>query len=283
MKEKITSCIWYNDGAREAAALYCSAFADATVTAQSPIVTVIDVSGHSLTLLDGGPMFKPNPSISFYYICETSEEIDRIWKAFSKEGTVMMELNKYPWNERYGWLSDKFGVSWQFGLGKVSEVGQKIIPSLMFVGNQYGRVDEAIEHYSSIFKNSKVESIMRYGKDRASDQEGKVQYAQVKFYDQKFRLMESAGPHKFNFEEGMSLVINCEDQQEIDYYWNRLTEGGEESMCGWLKDKFGISWQVVPTVLAKLMNDPQKAGKAAKAFMKMRKLNIEEIVKASSA
>ena len=281
MKENITPCLWYNGQAQEAAALYCSVFANAKITAQSPIVTSIDVSGQSFTLLDGGPKYKPNASISFYYICEKEEELNKIWNAFSKEGTVLMPLDKYPWGEKYGWINDKFGISWQIALGKISDVGQKITPCLMFTGKQYGRADEAIAHYSSIFKNVKVDGILRYGANELPDQEGKIKHAQFALNDQKFMIMESAAPHNFTFTEGISLTIHCETQKEIDHYWEKLTESGAESMCGWLKDKFGVSWQIVPNVLDKIMSDPAKAGKAAQAFMSMRKLNIEQIVQAS--
>jgi len=283
MKENITPCLWYNGQAQEAAALYCSVFTDAKITAQSPIVTAINVSGHSITLLDGGPMYKPNPSISFFYICEKEDELNKIWNAFSKEGTVLMPLDKYPWSEKYGWINDKFGISWQIALGNLSDVGQKITPCLMLTDKQYGRADEAIAHYSSIFKNVKVDGILRYGANELPDQEGKVKHAQFALNDQKFMIMESAAPHNFTFTEGISLTIHCETQKEIDYYWEKLTESGAESMCGWLKDKFGVSWQIIPTVLNKIMSDPAKAGKAAQAFMSMRKLNIEQIVQASIA
>jgi predicted 3-demethylubiquinone-9 3-methyltransferase (glyoxalase superfamily) len=281
MKETITPCLWYNGQAKEAAALYCSVFTDAKITAQSPIVTAINVSGHSITLLDGGPMYKPNPSISFFYICEKEDELKNIWTAFSKEGTVLMALDKYPWSEKYGWINDKFGISWQIALGNISDVGQKITPCLMFTGKQYGKADDAIAHYSSIFKNVKVDGILRYGPNELPDREGKVKHAQFALNDQKFMIMESAAPHNFTFTEGISLTIHCETQKEIDYYWEKLTESGAESMCGWLKDKFGVSWQIIPTVLNKIMSDPAKAGKAAQAFMAMRKLNIEQIVQAS--
>jgi len=281
MKEKITPCLWFDGQAKEAATLYCSVFADAKITAQSPIVTAIEVSGQSITLLDGGPIYKPNPSISFYYICEKAEELDRIWKAFSKEGTVLMPLDKYPWGEKYGWINDKYGISWQFSLGKLSDVGQKITPCLLFTGKQYGRAEEALNHYSSIFKNSKVDGILRYGKNESPDEEGKVKHAQFGLNGQKFMVMDSSQPHNFTFSEGVSLTIHCQTQEEIDYYWGKLTESGEESMCGWLKDKFGVSWQVIPTILNKIMSDPAKAGKAAQAFMSMRKFNIEQLVQAS--
>jgi predicted 3-demethylubiquinone-9 3-methyltransferase (glyoxalase superfamily) len=284
MKEKITPCLWFNGQAKEAAALYCSVFAKAKITAQSPIVTGIDVSGQSITLLDGGPMYKPNPSISFYYVCEKAEDVDRIWNAFGKGGQILMPLDKYPWSEKYGWITDKFGISWQVALGKLSDVGQRITPCLMFTGKQYGHAEEAIAYYTSIFEGAKVDGILRYGNNELPDKEGKVKHAQITMKDQKFMLMESAQPHNFVFSEGVSLTVHCESQDEIDYYWQKLTErGGEESMCGWLKDKFGVSWQIIPTVLSKIMGDPAKAGKAAQAFMAMRKLNIEQIVQASIA
>lgn len=284
MKQSITPCLWYNGQAPEAAKLYCSVFANAKITAQSPIVTAIDVSGQSFTLLDGGPMYQPNPSISFYYICETEEELNRIWNAFSKEGTVMMPLDKYPWSEKYGWLADKFGVSWQLALGKISEVGQKITSCFLFTGKQYGRVDEAIAHYAAVFKNTTVDGILRYGANEQPDEQGKVKHAQINLGGEKLMLMESAASHKFTFSEGVSLTVHCENQQQIDYYWENLTSGGgQESMCGWLKDRFGVSWQIIPTMLSKIMSDPAKAGKAAQAFMSMRKLNIEQIVQASIA
>ena len=281
MKEKITPCLWFNGQAKEAATLYCSVFENAKITAQSPIVTAINVSGQNFTLLDGGPMYKPTPAISFYYICEKAEELDRIWNAFSKEGNVMMPLDKYLWAEKYGWIGDKFGISWQLALGKISDVGQKITPCMLFAGKQYGRVDEAITFYSSIFKNTEIDGILRYGANELPDQEGKVKHAQINLNGEKLMLMESAAPHNFTFTEGVSLTIHCETQEEIDHYWGKLTQNGEESMCGWLKDKFGVSWQIIPTILNKIMSDPTKAGKAAQAFMAMRKLNIEQIVQAS--
>jgi predicted 3-demethylubiquinone-9 3-methyltransferase (glyoxalase superfamily) len=281
MKKSITPCIWFNNQAKEAATLYCSAFENAKITAQSPIVTEINVSGQSLVLLDGGPMYQANASISFFYNCKTGAEFDRIWSALGKEGIVLMPADKYPWSEKYGWINDTFGVSWQLSFDSRNQTGEKITPCLMFTGKQYGRVDEAIAHYSSIFKNPSVNGILRYTANESPDQEGKVKHAEIMLNGQKFMLMESAASHNFSFTEGVSLTIYCETQEEIDYYWEKLTQSGKESMCGWLVDKFGVSWQIIPSILGKIMNDPGKAGKAAKAFMAMRKLNIEQIVQAS--
>ena len=275
-KEKITPCLWYNGNAGDAADLYCSIFTNTKITSRSPFVIEINVAGQSLTLLDGGPKYQPNPSISLFYICENENELERIWNELSKEGSVLMPLDKYPWSEKYGWINDKFGVSWQISLGKIDDVGQKLTPCLMFTGKQCGRAEEALHFYSSVFKISKTDGILYEDQNKTL-----VQHAQFALLGQKFMIMDSAAQHKFAFSEGVSLTIHCESQDEIDYYWQKLTENGQESMCGWLKDKFGVSWQVVPDVLENILGDPAKAGKAAKAFMSMRKLDIEQIVQAT--
>ncbi len=275
-KEKISPCLWYNGNAEEAAALYCSVLAETKIMARSPYVIEINVSGQSITLLNGGPKYQPNPSISLFWVCESEKEIEDVWTAFTKEGSVVMPLDKYPWSGKYGWVNDTFGVSWQVALGKVKDVGQKITPCLMFTGKQCGRAEEAMQFYSSVFKVSKTDGILYDERNRKL-----VQHAQFSLLGQKFMVMDSEEHHQFGFSEGVSLTIHCETQEEIDYYWTKLTESGEESMCGWLKDKFGVSWQIVPTILDSIMSDPVKAGKAAKAFMAMRKLVIEQIVQAT--
>ena len=140
--------------------LYCSVFADAKITSRSPYVIEISVSGQKITLLDGGPMYQPNPSISFFNICETENELTRSWDALTKEGSVLMPLDTYPWSKKYGWVTDKFGVSWQLSLGNLEDVGQKITPCLMFTGKQCGRAEEALQFYSSVFKISKTDGIL---------------------------------------------------------------------------------------------------------------------------
>lgn len=274
-KEKITPCLWFNGNAEEAAGLYCSVFSGAKITARSPFVVELNVQGQGFTLLDGGPKYQPNPSISFYTICETEKELNHIWQQFTEEGHVLMPLANYPRSEKYGWLSDKYGVSWQLALGKISDVGQKITPCLMFCGKQCGRAEEAMNFYSGVIKNSKTDGIVYNSQNTEL-----TEHAQFALMGQKFMVTDSA-EYSFDFSEGVSLTIHCETQDEIDDYWNQFTQDGEESMCGWLKDKFGVSWQIVPSVLESIMKDPAKAGKAAEASMTMRKLDIEQIVQAT--
>ena len=150
----------------------------------------------------------------------------------------------------------------------------QIIPCLWFEN----QAEEAVNFYVSVFRNSKIENISRYGKEGFEihgQQEGSVLTVDFEINGQRFTAL-NGGP-MFKFTEAISFQVFCDTQQEIDHYWNKLTEnGGEESYCGWLKDKYGISWQIVPAVLPDLMKDPEKSGRVTKVFLQMRKFDIEK-------
>jgi len=152
---------------------------------------------------------------------------------------------------------------------------QKITPFLWF-DNQ---AEEAMNFYVSIFKNSKTLSCTRYG-DAGPGPKGTVLVASFELDGQEFMAL-NGGP-RFKFTEAVSFVVNCETQAEIDEMWGKLSEGGEESQCGWLKDKFGLSWQVVPPILSKLMQDkdPQKSNRVMEALLKMKKIDIATLQRA---
>ncbi len=274
MKGKLYPCLWFDGKAKEAATYYSSVFENSRIISENSLVVFFELDGMQFMGLNGGPQFKINPSISFFVFGDSAEDIDKKWKHLSDGGSVMMPLDKYPWNEKYGWCQDKFGVNWQLMMNPGAE--QKIVPSFMFTQHQSGRAEEAINFYTSIFKNSKVEMISRYEKGEG-DVEGHIKHARFTLNGQSFAAMESSGPHAFIFNEGISLVVPCDNQEEIDYYWNKLTEGGEESQCGWLKDKFGVSWQIVPAILGRLMSDPEKGKRVMDVVMKSIKFNIEEL------
>lgn len=274
MKNQLYPCLWFDGKAKEAATYYSSAFEKAKILSENPLVVMFELDGMKFMGLNGGPQFKINPSISFFVYCKSAEEIEKKWNHLSGGGAVMMPLDKYPWNEKYGWCQDKFGVNWQ--LMMIPDAGQKIVPSFMFTKENSGKAEEAINFYTSLFKNSEVKMISRYEKGEP-DVEGYIKHAQFTLNGQSFSAMDSSGPHAFTFNEGISLVIPCDDQQEIDYFWDKLTEGGGESQCGWLKDKYGVSWQVVPAMLGKLMSDPAKGDRVMKVIMKTVKFNIEEL------
>lgn len=274
MKNQLYPCLWFDGKAKEAAIYYTSVFDNSKVISENPLVVMFNLDGVKFMGLNGGPNFKINPSISFFVYCQSAGEVDKKWNQLCEDGNIMMPLNAYPWNEKYGWCQDKFGVSWQLMVSPDAE--QKIVPSFMFTQQNAGKAEEAINFYTSIFKNAEVKMISRYEQGEG-DIEGYVKHAQFTLNGQVFTAMESTGPHAFTFNEGLSLVVPCDDQPEIDYYWSKLTEGGNESQCGWLKDKFGVSWQIVPAELGKLMSNPAKRERVMKVVMKSVKFNIEEL------
>lgn len=279
MINSIYSCLWFDGNAREAASFYCSVFSNSKITTDAKVVVDFELNGQRFIGLNGGPMFAKNPSVSFLIVYETEAEIDEAWEKLSEGGVVLMPLNKYDFSKRYGWIQDRFGVSWQLYFGNLKDVGQKFTPTLMFTGKQNGRAKEAIKFYTSVFPDSSVSGILEYN-ESDPDVTGNVKHGQFNLNDNVFMAMDSSLEHTFSFNEGISFVVECETQKEIDFFWDSLSAGGSEGQCGWLKDQFGVSWQIVPSVLKKLMSDPQKSKRVVDAFMQMKKFDIEKLLEA---
>ena len=285
--QKIIPCLWFDSEAEEAAKLYTSIFPNSKITqlekynvetpSNKPIGSVMtvefDLDGYKFLGLNGGPYFEPNPSISFHVKCRMKDEVDAIWQKLSKQGTVLMPLDKYPFSERYGWVQDKYGFSWQIIFAGDMKVKQRITPVLMFVGNVCGKTEEAVNLYTSVFRNAKVGNILRYGKDEEPDKEGTVKYAGFTILDQEFGAMDSAREHSFSFSEAISLEINCKDQEEIDYFYGKLSNYPEAEMCGWLKDKYGVSWQLAVPGFEKLARKKE----VMEALLGMKRLDINKL------
>jgi len=286
----ITPFLWFDTQAEEAANFYLSVFNNSRVTrttrynADSAAATGIPegtamtvefhLEGQVFTALNGGPAFKISPAISFMVNCYTGEEVERLWEKLSPGGQVFMEIGKYPFSDRYGWIQDKFGVSWQL----VQTKDEKIIaPCLLFSGDKRGKAEEAINFYTSVFDNSGIERIERY---TAGEQgpTGAIKYSSFTLSGQKFRAMDSGVEVPFDFNPALSFLVNCEKQEEIDYYWDVLSKYGNEAaqQCGWLMDRYGVSWQVVPVILSVLLTDPdqERSGRAMRAMLKMKKIDI---------
>ena len=190
-----------------------------------------------------------------------------------------MPLDKYAWSERYGWVQDKFGMTWQLMLARGEDKQKNIVPSLMFTNKNFGRAEEAIQFYCKTFPNSENVAIVPFPQGDANA--GKIMFSEFKIDDNLFIAMDGPGEHTFNFNEALSFVVNCKTQKEIDFYWDTLiSDGGAESRCGWLKDKFGVSWQIIPEILGSLMSNPEKGGRVMQEILKMNKINIEILEKA---
>lgn len=281
MSEKIFPCLWFDGNAKEAAGFYCSVFQGAKITHESPLVVMVEIFGKKLMGLNGGPLFKINPSISLFVLCADIESTNKVWEKLSEGGSVLMQIDTYPWSKRYGWVKDKFGMTWQVSV--VAKEGDRpaITPSLLFTGSQFGKAAEAINLYTGTFKNGVAETVIYY--PETDPHAGKVMYAEIRLEKSMLIVMDGPGDHAYTFSEGVSLVVDCDGQEEVDHFWNQFTaDGGQESQCGWLKDKFGVSWQIVPKQLMEYLNNPdrEKAGHAMQAMLKMKKIVIADLKKA---
>jgi predicted 3-demethylubiquinone-9 3-methyltransferase (glyoxalase superfamily) len=288
--QKIKPFLWFDSQAEEAARFYTSLFerskianvaryGDAGPGPKGAVFTVdFQLEGQGFIALNGGPVFGFTPAISFFVTCRTEGEVDALWKKLSDRGKVFMELQKYPFSEKFGWVSDRFGVSWQLNLAGSQK---KITPFLMFVGKQHGKAEEAMKSYVSLFKNSSVEQVQRYGAGR-EEPEGTVMHARFSLGGQEFMAMDSSREHSFSFTPAISFFVSCKTQEEVDELWEKLSQGGKKGQCGWLEDKYGVSWQIVPTVLGELLQskDARKSKQAMEAMMKMTKLDIKELQRA---
>jgi predicted 3-demethylubiquinone-9 3-methyltransferase (glyoxalase superfamily) len=296
--QKITPHLWFDKEAKEAAEFYTSVFPDSKVTSTSTLhdtpsgdtdIVSFDLAGQSFMSISAGPLFKFNPSVSFFVNFDPSrdqnarENLDKLWDNLSRGGSALMPLQQYPFSERYGWVQDRYGLSWQLILSNPEgEERPVIVPSLMFVGAVAGRAEEAINFYLSVFTDSKIGAIQRYGPGQEPDKEGTVMFADFMLSNQWFAGMDSAHEHDFAFNEAISFIVNCETQEEIDYYWDKLSAVPEAEQCGWLKDRFGLSWQVVPNNMDEMMQSgtPEQIARVTEAFLKMKKFDLAELKKA---
>lgn len=297
MQQKIIPHLWMDDQAEEAASFYTSLFPQSrisTVTRFHEVGSEIhrkppgsvsavefELSGYRMVIINGGPLFQITPAISLFVTCESREEIDELWDRLLDGGQAMMPISDdYAWSQRYGWLQDRFGLTWQLSQGRIEDVGQKIAPSFLFVGDQFGRAEEALKLYTSVFENTKVDGILRYEAGEPGP-EGAVKHAQFSLDGQVLMVMDGPGEHAFTFTEGVSLLVPCQSQNEVDRFWDAFSEDGdpEAQQCGWLKDRFGVSWQIVPERLLEMLKDDDytRVGRVTDSFMQMKKLDLDEL------
>ncbi len=296
--QHITPHLWFDTQAKEAAELYTSVLPDSHVTSITTLhdtpsgesdVVSFELAGQSFMAISAGPLFTFNPSVSLILNFDPSRDInarshlDRLWEQLSEGGTALMPLDTYPFSERYGWIQDRYGLSWQLMLtNPAGEERPFIIPSLMFVGNIAGRAEEAIEFYCAVFKGSRRGMTARYPQGMEPDKEGTIMFADFSLQGTWFAAMDSAREHQFTFNEAISLLVPCETQAEIDYYWEKLSAVPEAEQCGWLKDQFGLSWQVCPTAIGEMMQHGtrEQIDRITQAFLPMKKMDIATLQRA---
>jgi predicted 3-demethylubiquinone-9 3-methyltransferase (glyoxalase superfamily) len=286
--ERIIPNLWYNTQVKEAATFYVSIFdnsriLDVTVIEDTPSgdaeMLSFQLEGQQFNALNGGPIFQLNPSISLMVSCSTAEEVDRKYAALSQGGSDLMPLGEYPFSKRYAWVQDRYGLSWQLMLSEDKNIQQKITPSLLYSGCVSGKTEEAMTFYTSVFKGGTVNLISHYQPGEAALPEAKINYANFTLNGVNFAAMDNGYPADFNFNEAFSLMVYCDTQEQIDYYWNALSAVPEAEQCGWLKDRYGVSWQITPRILDDIMyhGTREEARRVTQAFLPMKKIDIKAI------
>jgi len=299
MSQKIVPNIWCDHTAGEAGEFYAGILPHTTARvsatypddvaewqaefAGKPLTVELDVDGYQLTVINAGSEFRPNPSLSFMLNFDpvrfdgdrdaARASLDAVWSALAEGGQVRMELGEYPYSPRYGWVEDRFGVNWQLIL--TSPEGDSrpfLVPALLFTGASDGKAREAAQFYSSLFPDSGAGFVAVHGPQSAYATPGTVMFGEFRLAGQWFAMMDGGPDHDFAFDCGISLEVRVADQDELDHYWDALSAVPDAEMCGWLADKYGVSWQIIPENLGELMKRP---GAYAK-MMEMKKLIIDD-------
>ncbi len=309
MTQKIIPHLWFDKEAKQAAEFYVSVFPNSKITSSTTLhdtpsgnadVMAFDLNGYSFMAISAGPYFKINPSVSFFVNFDPSkdknakENLTAMWEKLSVGGKALMELAEYPFSKWYGWVQDKFGVTWQLMLtNPEGEDRPYIIPSAMFVGDVSGKSKEATDFYLSVFsvqggsasggKNSKRGTLAPYPKGMNPDTEGGLMFTDFMLVGQWFAAMDGGHKHDFKFNEAISYMVLCKDQAEIDYYWDKLSAVPEAEQCGWLKDKYGFSWQIAPVNMQDMLksDDKEKVKRVTEAFLKMKKFDLKKLEEAA--
>ncbi|MDQ4124756.1 MAG: VOC family protein [Actinomycetota bacterium] len=289
----ITPHLWFDKEAVEAADFYTATFPGSKVTDVSKLtdtpsgdcdIVSFELLGQPFMAISAGPLFRFTPAVSFLVRCPTADRVDELWNALSEGGEALMPVDSYPFSDRYGWTTDRYGLSWQLIHEAGAEIDQAIVPSLLFVGDVCGKAQEAAEHYAEVFPSSSVDRLARSVAGEAPDRPATVEQLFVSLDGYEIAAMDSDYDHQFGFNESISFMVRCESQDEIDRYWDALSAVPEAEQCGWLKDRFGVSWQIIPARLHELLEsgtDEQRA-RVTQAFLQMKKFDVAELERAAA-
>lgn len=289
--QKIIPHLWFDKEAVEAAKWYVSLFEDSSIIDITTIpdtpsgdAEIVDfqLEGFRFSAISAGPYFTFNPSVSLMVAYRNKEEVDRLHKALSENGTELMPLDKYPFSQWYAWVQDKYGLSWQLMLVENVEEHQKIRPTLLFAKDVCGKAEEAIDYYISVFKESNKGFINRFSAGEAMDSRAKINYGEVNIGETQLIAMDHGYGGDFTFNEAFSFMVLCENQEEIDYYWDKLSFVPEAEQCGWVKDQFGLSWQITPANMNEVLmkGSAEEVKRVTEAFLKMKKFDLAALEKA---
>ena len=264
MDQRIIPAIWCDGTADEAARFYADVFREGSVVEQAPgLAATVSIHGFRLSLINGGDQYAPNPSIScilnFDPLLFGGEEqarayLDELHERLSTGG-VLTELGEYPFSPRYAWVRDRFGMTWQLMLtDPAGEPRPFILPSFMFGGPNHANAEEATEAWIALFDDARRGALRRYG-EAGPMEAGVVMFTDFTLRGTWMAAMDSGASQDLTFTRGVSMIVSCRDQEEIDRYWAGLSAVPEAERCGWCVDRWGVSWQVVPDNIAELIAD----------------------------
>ncbi len=297
--------LWFDTQAVEAVEFYTSLFPQSKIVSKDVIedtpsgnadIIAFEIWGRRFEAISAGPYFPHNPAISFmvnfdpvFFPESTNREqaarqkMDVIWNELKNGGQALMELGSYDFSDYYGWIQDKYGLTWQLILTNASgDPRPPIMPSLLFVGEKYGMAAEAGAFYRSVFPDNQNGMLVPFPPGIEMEREGTTMFSDFRLGDTWITAMDSGNDHTFQFNESVSFIVYCKDQKEVDHYWNTLSAVAESEQCGWLKDKFGISWQIVPEVWTRLFDEGSERQKKSltQALLQMKKLDIAGLLTA---
>lgn len=277
----------FNDQAEEAVKYYTKIFDQSEITREihnpmpkgETVAYDFTIENQAFSAFDGGPDFKMNPSFSLMVSLDTTEEVDALYAKLAEGGKDLMPLDTYPFSDRYAWVEDRFGLSWQIMLAPDVAKNHKIRVSLLFAGQYCGQAEQALKDYTTIFQNAAPGHINYYQEGEAQDVRAKVNYAELNVGDQQLVFMDHGFGSDEEFSEAISFLIVAGAQSEVDYYWEKLSADEEAESMGWLKDSHGIAWQIVPQAYFQIMETATEEQKkrVLDALFKMKRMDVARL------
>ena len=292
--QKIIPHVWCQGTAEEAVAFYQDALPECVLASSSRypaeglpdfqrkfagqlLTAELRIGDYHVILINAGEEYLPNPALSFFLNFDPSRDSDartslhKVWHRLSEGGTALMPLGEYPFSEYYGWVQDRFGVSWQLMLTNPDGAPRPfVVSSLMYCGPAQNRAAEALDFYTATFDDAALGTVVPYPEPTGPAPAGAIMFSDFSISGEWFAAMDSGVEQPFTFTPGVSLAVQCRDQEEIDHLWAALSKHPEAEACGWCMDEFGVSWQIVPQDMGDLMQHPG----AHQRMLEMKKLSI---------
>ncbi|HEM5985543.1 TPA: VOC family protein [Streptococcus suis] len=279
--------LWYDKEAKEAVAFYVELFGGKidwtytitdTPSGDSDLIQ-FQLGDMTLAAISAGPYFKLNESMSLMVNVASKDEVTRLYQALSEGGRILMPLGEYPFSPYYVWLEDRFGLSWQLSYAPDLDKPYQFDICLLFSQEQVGLAQPMLDYYKDKFPQASVGQISYYGEGEAAVEAAKLNYAELFIGDQKIIVMDHGYGGEASFNEAFSLMVYVDSQDELNFYYDLLSAVPEAEMCGWVKDQFGISWQIIPRILMEAYDtaSPETIKAVNDAVLQMRRLDFDQI------